>query len=75
MTANTLSADLPGVPHQWSGHPGLRLIGQQTEVLPGRGEGGVRASRGPTVRSLFLLQPLHDMRCLPGGGAGPAGET
>lgn len=75
MKKTTLSAGFPGFPHQWSGHSGLRLISEQTEVLPRRGEGGVRPSRRPAVRSLFLLQPLHDLCCLPGGGAGPAGEA
>lgn len=62
-------------PHQWFGHPRLRIVSQQTEHLSGRGARGVWTSCGSTLRSLFLLQPLHDMCCLPGGGAGPAGET
>lgn len=68
------SPGIPGIPHQWSGHPGLCIVCQQTEDLSGRGERGVWTSRGSTLRDLFLLQPLHDMCCLPGGGAGPAGE-
>lgn len=70
-----LPAGFFGVPHQRFGHPRLRLVSQQTEVLSRCGARGVWASRGSAVRSLLLLQPLHDMCCLPGGGAGPAGET
>lgn len=70
-----ISAGLSPFPHQRFGHPGLRLFGQPTEDLSGRGAGRVWASRGSAVRGLFLLQPLHDMRRLPGGGAGPAGEA
>lgn len=42
-------AGFAGLPHQWLGHPGLRLISQQTEDVSGRGEGGVWRSRGSTV--------------------------
>lgn len=67
-------AGFSGFPHQWFGDPRLRLLGQQTEHLSGCGERGVWTSCGSTLWSLFLLQPLHDMCRLPGGGAGPAGE-
>ena len=60
-----------GLSDQWSGDFGLCLLSQQTEDVSGCGEGGVRPSCGKALRGLLLLQSLHDLRCLLGGGAGP----
>lgn len=65
---------LSGIPNQWSGHPWLRIICQQTEDVSGCGERGLWASCGTTLRSLFLLQSLHDQCGFPGGGTGSARE-
>lgn len=70
-----LVSGFSGFPHQRSGCSRLRLLGQRAEDLPGRGARGVRARGGSALRGVLLLQPLHDLRRLPGGCAGPAGEA
>ncbi|XP_015418474.1 PREDICTED: putative sodium-coupled neutral amino acid transporter 8 isoform X2 [Myotis davidii] len=69
------SAGLLGLPDQWAGHPGLCRLRQWPDHLPGRGSRAVRTCHREAVRGLLHHQPAHDLRGLPQGDRGPAGEA
>lgn len=69
------SAGLLGLPDQWAGHPGLCRLRQWPGHLPGRGRRAVWPHHQEAVRGLLHRQPAHDLRGLPQGDRGPAGEV